>query len=101
MTLWQDQDKASLSERASLLVAVRAKTNARADRTGRAAAADAPAPKNNSHNGPNDCCVASAAFGAGGKFGTADDVALHRCANVATTGFCVLLASLAERCYSN
>ena len=31
----------------------------------------------------------------------ADDVALLRCANVATTGFCVILASLAERCYSN
>ena len=31
----------------------------------------------------------------------ADDVALQGCANVATTGFCVLLASLAERCYSN
>ena len=49
----------------------------------------------------NDCCVAAAAFGAGGKFGAADDIALQRCANVATTGFCVLLSSLAERCYSN
>ena len=45
----------------------------------------------------NDCCVAAAAFGAGGKFGAADDVVLQRCANVSTTGFCVLLASLAER----
>ena len=49
----------------------------------------------------NDCCVAAAAFGAGGKFGAADDVALQKCANVATTGFCVSLVSLAERRYSN
>ena len=49
----------------------------------------------------NDCCVAAAVFGVGGKFGAADNVALQRYVNVATTEFCVLLASLAERCYSN
>ena len=68
----------------------------RADRTGRAAAADAPAPNAIARNGPNYCCVTAAVFSAGGKFAS-DDVALQRSANVATTGFCVLLASLAER----
>ena len=92
--------EASSCEQASLLVVFRAKTNARADRTGRAAAADAPAPNKNDQDGPKRLLLAAAAFGAGGKFGAADDVALQRCANVATTGFCVLLTSLAERCYT-
>ena len=35
-----------------MLVVFRAKTNARADRTGRAAAADAPAPNKNARDGP-------------------------------------------------
>ena len=61
-------DNASSSERASLLVVFRAKTNARAGRTGRAAAADAPASNKNARDGPNYCCVAAAALSAVGKF---------------------------------
>ena len=80
-------NKDSSSERALLLVVFRAKTNVPADRTGRAAAADALAPNKRPRRAQHDCCVAAAAFGAGGKFGAADDVALQRCANVSTTGF--------------
>ena len=90
-------DKVSSSERVSLLVVFRTKTNERADRTGRAAAADAPASNKIPATDRNDCRVAAAAFGAGGKFGAADNVALQRCANVATTVVCVILASLLSR----
>ena len=50
-------DKASSSERASLLVVFRAKTNVRADCTGSAAAADAPVPNKNARDGPETIAV--------------------------------------------
>ena len=61
-----------------------------------AAAADAPAQEMPT-TARNGCFMAATAFGANGRFGVADDVALQRCANVATTDFCVPLASLVER----
>ena len=50
-------DKSSSSERSSLLVVSRAKTNVRDDRTGRAAAADTHAPNKNARDGPETISV--------------------------------------------